>query len=159
MSIKNLKPSQNSRYEQGYYVIQNPEKYRGDTNKIIVRSSYEKKMCIYCDLDKNVISWSSEPIAIAYTSKVDGRRHKYWIDYWVKLNDGREFLVEVKPNGKLKKPRTPGKNATAKKIYNYNTRLKEYLVNLSKFEAAITFANQVGMEFIIADEDFLFNIK
>ena len=151
MSIKNLKPNAYSKYEQGYYVIKNPAKYRGNINSIIVRSSYEKRMCQFCDLSENVLEWSSEPIAILYTSLVDGKRHKYWIDFWVKTKE-KEYLVEVKPNVKLQKP----KKSRSK---SYPKLLHEYLVNYSKFSAAIQFAKSSNMEFIIADENFLFNIK
>ena len=158
MSIKNLKPSANSRYEQNYYVLKNPNKYRGDKTKIIYRSSYEKRFCQLCDSSPKIISWSSEPISIRYTSMYDNRQHSYWLDFWFKYDDGREFIVEVKPSGKLKKPRKPSKK-TAKSLENYNHRMKEYLVNYSKFKAASEFAKQTGVEFIIVDEHFLFSIN
>ncbi|MFM2010951.1 MAG: hypothetical protein RLZZ479_1342, partial [Bacteroidota bacterium] len=41
MSIKNNKPSKKSTYRQGYYVLNNPDKYIGDPTKIIYRSSWE----------------------------------------------------------------------------------------------------------------------
>lgn len=158
MSIKNLGPSINSRYEQNYYILKNPEKYRGNKSKIIYRSSYEKRFCQYCDMSEKIISWSSEPLSIMYTSIADGRRHKYWLDFWIKYEDGREFIIEVKPNNKLKKPRKPSKK-TSKSLENYNYKLKEYLTNYSKFKAAAEFARQSGIEFIIVDENFLFDIN
>lgn len=154
MSIKNLKPTPNSKYESGYYSPKYPDKYRGDLKKIIYRSSYERRMCQFCDFTDSVIEWSSEPIAIMYTSMYDNRRHKYWVDFWVKLNNGKEFIVEVKPSMKLKKPRKTKRN-----IKSFNEAAKEYLVNYSKFQAASQFAKASGMEFIIADENFLFSIK
>jgi len=153
-SIKNLKPNYNSRYENGYYVPKNKEKYKGDINNVIIRSSYEKRMCQICDASPSIIAWSSEPIAIRYISKVDGKTHNYWLDFWFKTKEGKEYIVEVKPNGKLKEPKKPRKK-TKKAMYNYGLRLKEYLVNYSKFEAATEFAKQSGMNFIIAEEEFL----
>jgi len=153
-SIKNFKPSIYSRYEQGYYVPHNKHKYKGDIDKIIIRSSYEKRMCQICDGTPEIIEWSSEPIAIRYISEVDGKTHNYWLDFWMKMNDGREFIVEVKPTGKLKAPKKP-KKRTDKALYNYSIRMKEYLVNYSKFKAASEFAKQTGMQFIIAEETFL----
>jgi hypothetical protein len=157
MSIKNLKPSVNSKYEQNYYRLVNPLKYKGDPNKIIYRSSYEKRMCQICDSSDKIIQWSSEPIAIMYTSLFDGKRHKYWLDFWFKYYDGREFIIEVKPLNKLNKPKAPAKKTT-KALENYNFRMKEYLVNYSKFKAASEFAQQTGLEFVIVDEKFLFSI-
>lgn len=153
VSIKNLKPNAFAPTEQGYYKVQNIEKYKGNPNNIIYRSSYEKRMCQICDLSNQIIRWSSEPIAITYQSLVDGRNHLYWVDFWLKLKDEKEYIVEVKPEAKLKKPKK------SKNIISYNYRLKEYLINMSKFKAASVFAQQIGMNFIIADENFLFKIK
>lgn len=157
-SIKNLLPSKNSKYDNGFYQLVNPFKYKGDPSKIIFRSSYERRMCYYCDLSPEVVSWSSEPIGIRYTSLVDNRQHTYWVDFWLKTKDNKEFLVEVKPNCKLQKPKAR-KKVTNESIIGYNKKLTEYLVNYSKFKAAYEFAKQTGMEFIIADESFLFNAK
>lgn len=159
MSIKNLKPSATSRYHQGYYNIKNISKYRGDASSIICRSSYETKFCFYCDNNDSIVEWNSESVSIRYTSLADNRQHTYYLDFWIRLADGREFIVEVKPDGKLKKPKQPSKKATAKQINSYNIRLKEYLVNFSKFRAAKIYANQIGMDFILVTESFLFNIK
>lgn len=157
VSIKNLKPN-NTIYEQAYYIPQNPHKYRGDINKIIYRSSYEKRFCQICDMDHRVVEWSSEPIAIRYTSLVDGTQHNYWIDFWFKKDDGSEYIVEVKPNMKLTKPKKP-KKKTVKSQETYNKLVKEYLVNYSKFEAASNFAKQTGLKFLIVDENYLFGIR
>lgn len=154
--IKNLKPDINSRYEQGYYVIKNKEKYRGDTNKIIIRSSYEKRMCQICDVNENIIQWSSEPIGIKYLSPLDNKEHTYWLDFWFKTKDKKEYIIEVKPSSKLKKPKKP-KKITEKSKIGYNNKLSEYIKNYSKFKAATKFAKKMGVQFIIADEKFLFN--
>ena len=76
MSIKNLKPSSNSGFVQGYYTPENPDKYIGPT-PIIYRSSWERKFCIMCDTKDNVLKWSSEPVQIKYRSTMDKREHTY----------------------------------------------------------------------------------
>ena len=37
-----------------------PHKYKGNSNMIICRSSWERKFCQWCDMNNNVISWASE---------------------------------------------------------------------------------------------------
>jgi hypothetical protein len=36
----NARPNKPDKYHQGYYKLQNPEKYVGNPNEIIYRSSY-----------------------------------------------------------------------------------------------------------------------
>ena len=55
-----------SRYRPKY-----PQKYQGNHNNIICRSSWERKFCRYCDLNNNIIAWASEEISIPYMSPVD----------------------------------------------------------------------------------------
>ena len=103
MSIKNLKPSGNSGFIQGYYNPINPDKYIGPT-PIIYRSSWERKFCIMCDNRDDVIKWSSEPVEIKYMWSFDKREHRYYPDFYMKtrgLEGEEEFLVEIKPTQKL----------------------------------------------------------
>ena len=80
MSIKNLKPSGNSGFVQGYYNPLNPDKYIGPT-PIIYRSSWERKFCIMCDNKESVLKWSSEPVTIKYKWSKDGKEHTFYDDY------------------------------------------------------------------------------
>ena len=63
MSIKNLKPSNNSGFIQGYFTPKHPDKYIGPT-PIIYRSSWERKFMIMCDSREDVIKWSSERLRL-----------------------------------------------------------------------------------------------
>ena len=45
-----------------------PKKYKGNTNNIICRSSWETKFCNYCDLNENILEWASEEFYIKYVS-------------------------------------------------------------------------------------------
>ena len=76
------------------YKPSHPEKYLGNSNNIICRSSWERQFCRYCDVNPNIVKWASEEFSIPYISPVDGRPHRYYPD----------FLIEVKEkSGKLKK--------------------------------------------------------
>lgn len=86
------------------------------------RSSYEKKFLEMIGRDPEVIGLQYEAITIPY-----GSFQHYVPDYWVRLIDGRRFLVEVKP----------------KRLLGY---CKE------KFEAATAWCSQNGASFLVVTE-------
>lgn len=153
MDIKKLKPSGD--YKSGKYKIVNIDKYVGDFNSIIYRSSYEYKFCHYCDFNPKILKWSSEPTKIPYFSPIDGKMHNYFVDFWIKTDEGKIYLIEVKPKSFLEKPILEG-SRTLKKIKSYNYRLKTYITNMKKFEAAKKFSEDRQWEFMIITEKFLF---
>ena len=57
-------------YKSRYYP-EFPNKYKGNINNIICRSSWERKMCRWCDLNENVLQWGSEEFSIPYLSPID----------------------------------------------------------------------------------------
>ena len=89
-----------SRYKPSY-----PEKYQGNPNNIICRSSWERKFCRWCDLNKSIVSWASEEFSIPYVSPVDNRVHRYYPDYLIKVKEStgkvKTYVIEVKPKSKL----------------------------------------------------------
>lgn len=159
LNIKDLTPRKDSMYRQGYYQLVNPSKYIGDVNKIIFRSSWEKRFATYCDLNEKILLWGSEPVQIPYFNPVDKVMKPYNVDFYVKVQTSagdKEYIVEVKPSRQLQKPNSPVGRATEKKIVAYNTQLKTYLVNMSKFQAAKEYAAGRGWEFVIVTENFIF---
>ena len=58
------------------YKPSNPEKYVGDPNNIICRSSWERKFCHWADLNPDIVKWVSEEVAIPYLSPVDNKVHR-----------------------------------------------------------------------------------
>tara|TARA_A100001015_G_C14629218_1_gene570967 strand:+ start:370 stop:684 length:315 start_codon:yes stop_codon:yes gene_type:complete len=83
------------------YKPSNPEKYQGNPNNIICRSSWERRFCVWCDRNENIISWASEEFSIPYLSPIDKRVHRYFPDYIIKVkeknNKVKNYVVEVKP--------------------------------------------------------------
>jgi hypothetical protein len=157
-NIKSTKPTSKSGFRQGYYVLNNPEKYVGDPTKIIYRSSWEYRFCKYCDDSSNVLKWSSEPYPIKYISPVDHKQHDYYIDFYMRLKKDDievDYLVEVKPEGSLKKPVFEGIQ-TMQKLKNFNYAAKTFLVNTAKFASAKQHAESIGYKFVIVTEEFLF---
>lgn len=155
-----LKPRNGeNRPRQGYFRPANPEKYMGDINKIIFRSSWEFKFLKWCDLSPTIVKYSSEPIGIIYHNPLDKRPHRYYVDFYIIVKDpnGNEYkyLVEVKPNKYINPPKKPDR-MTDKATANYVYAAKQYIVNQAKFEAAKNFASQKGIKFGIITENFLF---
>lgn len=158
MDIKKLKP--NGPWKSGKYYPANPEKYIGDTYNIIYRSSWEYKFCQYCDINPNITKWSSEPTCIPYWSPVDKKEHKYYVDYYIQVKKGdvyENWLIEIKPEDQYSlssRPILEG-NVTEKKLKNYNYKLKTWIINRAKFEAATRYAESRGYKFGAINEKFL----
>lgn len=125
----------------GTYIPQNPGKYKGNLHLITWRSTWELKLFKFCDVNPDVLEWSSEEVIVPYRSPLDRRTHRYFIDVWLKTKDGRQVLVEVKPEHETRPPNRRTKKAVAK-----------YLVNSAKWEAARAYAERRGMQFMILTE-------
>ena len=86
---------------QGRFKPKNPSKYMGDPTNIIYRSGWELKLMSFLDVQDNVIRWSSEEVVIPYRSPIDGKRHRYFPDFYVEQintnNKIDKILIEVKP--------------------------------------------------------------
>lgn len=143
-------------YIQGYFKPRNPEKYKGDVNKIYYRSSWEKKFFAYLDQRSNILEWSSEEVVIPYVSPLDGKYHRYFVDVWMKYKDGdegiKEKLIEIKPLKETKEPNLP---PSGRKTKRYLREAQTYAVNYAKWEAAQKYAKKYGMEFQVVTEKTL----
>jgi len=108
----------------------------------------------YCDMNENILKWSSEEIWIPYLSPLDRRVHKYFPDFYIKYKttEGiiKESLIEVKPKRQVEGPK-PQKRVTQKQMYE----IKEYAKNQAKWEAAKEFCADRRWEFQILTEDNL----
>ena len=134
------------RYKHGKYIPRLPKKYKGDYRNIVYRSSWEYKFMQWCDNTSSVVEWGSEEIAIPYISPVDGKRHKYYPDFYVKVKN-KKYMVEVKPTRQTKEPKTQ------KKITKrYVTEVVTYSVNKAKWKAAEEFCKDYGWEFMLITE-------
>jgi hypothetical protein len=160
LDIKKLKP--NGKWQSGKYFPNNPEKYIGDIHNIIYRSSWERKFCQYCDINPNILKWSSEPLSIPYWSPIDKKEHKYFVDYYIQVKKADQtienWFIEIKPENQYditKRPQEPLGNLTEKKIRSYNEKLKTWITNRAKFEAATRFAAARGYKFGAINESFI----
>lgn len=138
------------KYKQGMFKPRFPKKYKGNPNNIVFRSGLELKYFNFLDTRKNVLKWNSEEFYIPYTG-VDGRRHKYYVDVWIRVKNKkgeiREYIVEIKPSSETKPPAKP-KRIT--KSYKY--KIATWMKNKLKWEAAEKFAEKNNQTFLIATE-------
>ena len=142
-----------SRYKQGIY---NPitRKFKGVSNPTY-RSSWELKFFRWCDNNPNVVEWSSESVAVPYTSPIDGKLHRYFVDNVVKIKEGNEitkYLIEIKPKKQTIKPSSHGNKKKSTILYES----MEYVRNIAKWAAAKKWGSTRGYKFQILTEDHLF---
>ena len=140
-----------TKYYKGKFNPERPKKYKGNVRNIIYRSGWERRFMIYCDRNENVIEWGSEEVVIPYQSPLDGKIHRYYPDFWVKVQQGpltKEFIIELKPSRQLKAPKANPKRRT--KGYLYEVR--EWGRNNAKWKAAKAYCDKKDMDFLIWTE-------
>jgi hypothetical protein len=138
----------------GLYKPRNPQKYVGDASNIVYRSSWECKLMYWLDNNDDIISWGSEELIIPYRSPIDGRMHRYFPDFIVKMRtrEGKlkTMILEVKPK-KQTQPPEPRKRVTKQYINEVTT----WGVNEAKWKAAEEYCLDRNWEFRILTEDHL----
>ena len=131
---------------QGKYRPSYHRKYKGDPNNIIYRSSWEYKFMKWCDYTTSVQEWGSEEIIIPYISPADGKRHRYFPDFYVKIQN-RKYLVEVKPFKQTLEPKPQKRNTK-----RYINEVVTYHINKAKWKAATEFCKDHSWEFMLITE-------
>ncbi len=138
---------------KGKFKPRNPEKYKGNPNNIIYRSTWEIKVMSYLDNNPNVIWWASEELPIPYYSPVDKKKHRYFPDFIAQMrrSDGSlmTYIIEVKPEKQTKPP------TQKRKTKVFLQEAITYEVNKAKWQAAIEFCKDHGWEFKILTEKHL----
>ena len=136
----------------GRYSPKNIKKYKGNPDKIYYRSLWERNFMVYCDNSSAILEWGSEEVIIPYISPLDGRRHRYFPDFYIKVkqSDGsiKKIIIEVKPKKQCGPPPIP-----KRKTKRFINEVRTWGVNKAKWEAAIEWCNDRGMEFKILTED------
>ena len=142
-------------YKQGFFTPKNPKKYMGDATNIVYRSGWEKRVMDWCDTNPNIKRWCSEEIVIPYISPVDGRTHRYFVDFYVEAvgSDGQtlKLLLEVKPKAQTQEPKVQ-----SRKTKRYITEVVTYGINQAKWKAAEEYCKDKGWQFLLITEEQLF---
>lgn len=126
-----------------------PEKYGGDVNNIVFRSSWELRVMTYLDTNTNILAWSSEELAIPYISPMDNKPHRYFPDFVVKIKDRddnvRIQVWEVKPAKETKPPNSKNRRT-------FLIEAAKYSINQAKWDAARELCSKNDWEFHILTE-------
>ena len=143
------------KYFQGRYKPDNPSKYKGDPTQIEYRSRWEFLVMSMLDSHKDVLEWGSETVIIPYKSPIDNRKHRYFVDFYVKkknYSDGKieKLLIEVKPKAQTVPPKVKSGKKPSKRYLN---EVRTWGVNSAKWEAANNYCKERGYRFVIFTED------
>ena len=151
-----MKKKWKTRWKQGFFKPANPNKYKGNVNNIIYRSSLELKVFRKLDKSPNILWWNSEEVIIPYRKPTDGGRiHRYFPDLLFKTIKNEIYLVEIKPYIQTKRP-------TITKRKRKSTILKEnidYSINKSKWYSAEKFCIKKGWHWKIITEKEINKMK
>lgn len=139
----------------GRFIPQHPEKYVGNVNKIMFRSSWELRFMKRLDENNAVVRWASEELAIPYMNpvKLDARGRpvisRYFPDFIIMYRDAtgalKKEIVEIKPmKESVMKPGMSERDKMA------------YVVNQAKWKAASIYAESQGATFRVITEMTMF---
>jgi hypothetical protein len=138
-----------AKFAQGIFTPKNPNKYVGK-HKPKYRSGWELTFMMFCDTNKNVISWASEAINIPYKNPLTGKQTIYIPDFFVlyedKYGQKKAEIVEIKPK---KQSLIESKVASAKER-------AIVALNHAKWQAAMAYCKRVGLTFRVITEDDIF---
>jgi len=138
----------------GLFKPRNPQKYIGDPNNIVYRSSWEAKVMYWLDNNDDIINWASEELIVPYISPVDNKKHRYFPDFLVKVRtkEGKlkTMMLEVKPK---KQTQPPEKRKRMTK--QFVEEVKTYAVNQAKWKYANEYCLDRGWEFRVLTEEHL----
>jgi hypothetical protein len=135
---------------RGKYKVKKPEKYEGDFTNVVYRSLWERQFFKWCEMNSNVVKWSSETVVIPYICKTDNKPHRYFMDVKVKFKDGITILVEIKPEQQTQPPKKPQRQSK-----KYLNEVMTYVKNQSKWAAAERYCERRNWEFKIFTEKTL----
>ena len=139
---------------KGRYNPINPKKYKGNPQNIIYRSLWERKFMVYCDTNDKVLEWGSEEIIIPYISPWDGKKHRYFPDFYIKVKQSsgniKKFIIEVTPKKQTRPPKP-----VERKTKRWIKEVRTFGINEAKWKHATKWCKDNDMEFKILTEEEL----
>ena len=141
----------NKGYRQGIFRPVNNTKCH--STQICYRSSLELHYMRWLDSNPNIISWGSEAVVIPYIKPIDGKLHRYFVDFNFtikdKNGDNHKFLIEIKPEKQCRPPINHGNKKKSTFLYEQVT----YATNQCKWAAADQWAKKNGYQFKVLTEN------
>jgi len=135
---------------KGRFTPKHRSKYKGDSENVVYRSSWELRVMKWLDENPSVIWWASEELIIKYRSPLDQKIHRYFPDFIVRLKqkNGTEstVVIEIKPQKQTVKPEQK------RKTKRYLQEAATYAVNQEKWRAADLFCKEHGWQFKVLTE-------
>lgn len=143
-------------WKKGVYTLKNPDKYLGDVDNVVFRSSWEEEAFKILDNNPKILAWASEEIKIPYAKPLpDGNyaRSVYTPDLFIVKEevDGTitRQLIEIKPHKQTQPSKARKPLVKLKEQY-------EYAVNQHKWHAAEKWCEKYGIIFSIVTEKDMF---
>lgn len=137
-----------NKFQQGPYVVLNPQKYAGK-GVPKYRSGWELAFMRFCDTNDHIITWSSESLVIPYINPLTGKKTRYIPDFLIqyrnKHNKVVTELIEIKPK----------KQSILESKANNRDRAI-VAVNYAKWAAAQKWCQRNGLTFRVITEEDIF---
>ena len=137
-----------NKFQQGPYVVLNPQKYAGK-GVPKDRCGWELAFMCFCDSNDHIISWSSESLVIPYINPLTGKKTRYIPDFLIqyrnKHNKVVTELIEIKPKKQ---------SVLESKASNRDRAI--VAVNYAKWAAAQKWCQRNGLVFRVITEDDIF---
>lgn len=137
-----------SKFMQGVYKPQNPQKYVGKKDPRY-RSGWELAFMRFCDSNEHIMQWASESVQIPYRNPITGKQTIYVPDFIItyrnKSNQLRAELIEIKPK----------KQSVVESKMSAKDRAI-VAVNYAKWDAATKWAKRNGLTFRVITEHDIF---
>jgi hypothetical protein len=130
----------------GRYKLKYKSKYVGDKHNVYYRSLWERAFCKWCDYNKRVVKWAIEPFSIPYFDKGNHKYRRYNPDFYIEMENGKKYLIEIKPDYETKPPKM--RKGTKKYILAEQT----FKTNQSKWYSATEYCKKRGWEFKVVTE-------
>lgn len=135
-------------YAQGFFEVQNPQKYIGK-GKPKYRSGWEHAFMRFCDNNDSIVGWASESISIPYRNPLTGKMTNYIPDFLIQYrtrdNKVKTELIEIKPK----------KQSVLESKASVRDRAI-VAVNYAKWDAATKWCRRQGLTFRVITEDDIF---
>ena len=105
----------------------------------------------WCDRNVNILEWGSEEFFIPYKSPIDNRVHRYFPDFYMKVQESngklKRYVIEVKPKRQCSPP-VKGR----KQKRTFIREVAEYAKNQAKWKAAKAFCEDRQLTFKVVTE-------
>ena len=141
-----------SKTYKGRFKPRNPDKYKGDPENIIYRSSWERDVMMWMDRREDILWWQSEEKCVWYYDPITKKKRRYFPDFiFERVNkDGIRVteVIEVKPASQVKGPPQNPKRKTK----SWANAVQTYVTNQAKWNAMVEVCENNGWNFRLLTE-------